>query len=257
MNTDEVETLVAQLRDFRSRSGAIRALVAGGDAAVGPLVGALGAETQEGARWAILRCLGELRAQAAVSHIAPLLDEPVHRAAAHQALVRIAGEDLGPMPEPWIKWARAAAPGAPAERLDPAMHMIGLEDDRLVALALKDSGASWRTGRGGSLIVEVPLSKEGRVQEVMVDLRHKDHEGSSIVVVYADCGPAASEHYEYALRRNLKMPYGALAVRDREGAPCFVMFNTLLRDALSPLELKKSIFTVGERAAQIRRDMEG
>ena len=255
MNGEDVQTLVARLTDFRSRSEAIKALVAAGEEVVAPLIEALGAETQEGARWAILRCLGELRARSAVYQIAPLLDEPAYRIAAHRALVRIAGEDLGPTPQPWIRWAGAA--GAPGERLEPEMHMTGLEDERLVALALKDSGASWHEERPGCLTVEIPLRKEAGDQKVRVDLSRKDHEGSSIVIVYADCGPAAPEHYEQALRRNLRMPYGALAVRDSKSGPCFVMFNTLLRDALSPLELKKSIFAIAERAAKMRRDMEG
>jgi hypothetical protein len=255
MSEDEVKALVAQLRDFRSRSEAIKALVAAGKEAVAPLVEALAAETQEGARWAILRCLGELRASSAVYHVAPLLDEPSHRSAAHAALVRIVGEDLGPTPGPWIKWAGEEA--APGESLAPEMHMTGFDDDRLVTLALKDSGASWHEKQTGRLAVDIPLGEGTGAQGVTVDLSRKDHEGSSIVIVYADCGPAASEHYEQALRRNLQMPYGALAVRDGKSGPCFVMFNTLLRDALSPLELKKSILTIAEHAARMKRDMEG
>lgn len=250
MAENQVETLVEQLRDFRSRSAAIRALVAAGDAAVAPLVKALKTESHEGARWAVLRCLGELRARCAVVDVVALLDDPSYRTAAHQALVRIVGEDLGPAPEPWIR--RAEATGAAGEAPEAEMHMIGLDDARLVELAVRDSGASVHAEREGHVVVEMASG-----QKVMVDLTRRDHEGSSVVIVYADCGPAGPERYERALRQNLRMPYGALAVRDREGVPCFVMFNTLLRDALSPLELKKSILTVGDRAARVRREMGG
>jgi hypothetical protein len=257
MNADDVNALIGQLKNFRTRSKAIKALVAVGEAAVEPLIAALeAAESQEGARWAVMQCLGQLRARSSVRLLAPYLEDTAYRIVAHRALVNIAGEDLGPTPEPWCKWAGAGVTAStPADGLEPEMHVTGLDDDRLVELALKDSGASCREERGGYVVVDVPLP-QGRNQETWVNLKLKDHEGSSIVIVYADCGPASPEHYEFALKRNLKMPYGALAIRDSGSGPRFVMFNTLLRDALSPLELKKSIFAVGERAAQVHEDMQ-
>lgn len=256
MSENEIQELIGRLRNFRSRGAAIKALAGAGEAAIEPLIQALGTESQEGIRWAILRCLGDLRARAAVIHIAPLIEEPAYRSVVQQALVKIVGEDLGSVPGPWIKWVNAATTSAGSSAgVNAEMHVTGLEDGRLLELALKDSGASAETEREGMVVVDVPLPKDRR-QEVTVNLRLKDHEGSSIVIVYADCGPAAPEHYELVLKRNLKMPYGALAIRDTDSGPAFVMFNTLLRDALSPLELRKSILTVGERAAQMRRTLE-
>jgi hypothetical protein len=52
------------------------------------------------------------------------------------------------------------------------------------------------------------------------------------------------------------MPYGAVALRDREGEPRFVMFNSILRHGLSPVELRKSILAVGELADRFRRQLE-
>ena len=40
-----------------------------------------------------------------------------------------------------------------------------------------------------------------------------------------------------------------------EGQPYFVMFNTILRHGLSPIELRKSVFAVGERAARVHRQI--
>ncbi len=257
MTEQDIGVLVEQLRSFRSRSGAISELIAAGDAAVGPLIEALGSETQEGAVWAILRCLSELRARQAVANIARLLGESRHRAAAHGALVRIVGQDLGPTADAWLRWVRqAAGPGAEVAVPDAEMHMTGLEDDRLIELALRGCGASWHREGSEQLLIEMPL-KGGGSQQVTVNMVMKDHEGSPIVIVHADCGPPSAEHYEYALRQNLRMPYGALAIRDAAGGPRLVMFNTLLRDALSPLELRKSILTVGEHASRVRRDLEG
>lgn len=252
----EIQGLVAGLRDFRSRSRAIQGLVALGADAVAPLTEALHSESSEGARWAILRCLGELRAEQSVGHIAPLLDDRRFRDAAHNALVRIVGEDLGPAAQAWLTWAQQERSGGGAATvLDPEMHMTGLPDDRLMQVALKGCNVFWSAEAPGRYGLRSPL-EDGESQEVTANLALKDHEGSPIVIVYADCGPASAEHFEYALRRNLRMPYGALAVRDSPSGPQFVMFNTLLREDLSPLELRKSVLAVAERAARVRREIE-
>ena len=257
MSEPDFEQLVAGLRDFRARSESIRDLVAAGEAAIQPLTHALHSERQEGAQWAILRCLGALRARDAVTHIVPLLEDRRSRTAAHEALIRIVGQDLGPTGEPYLRWLQGA--GGVAEDKPGATvllrRMTGHTDDRLMFLALRGAGAEYESPGGGRYVVEVPVGK-GRKQTTSVSLSAKDHEGSPIAVVYADCGPADPEHYEDALKRNFKMPYGAMALRDTSKGPYFVMFNTLLRESLSPLELNKSIFTIAERASRVMRDLE-
>jgi len=254
MAQKDVEQLIQQLGDFRLRSRAMRALVAMGDEAVEPLALALGSVSQEGARWAILRSLGELRATDAVPYIAPLLDAPHARDVAHDALVRIVGEDLGTAPEVWLKWASERS-GATSSTLEPEVHVTGLSDERLMEVALKGCQAVYRQEAQGRFTIELPVEPSGARQEVSVNLSARDHEGSPICIVYANCGPASPDHYEYALRRNLRMPYGALAVHDAGGRPEFVMFNTLLREDMSPLELRKSIIAVAERAARVRQEL--
>ncbi len=258
MAEESMQGLIEALRDYRLRSNAIGELVAMGDAAVAPLTSALHAESQEGARRAILRCLRDLRAQEAVEHVAPLLEERQFRDAAYDALVGIVGEDLGPAAQPWLKWAGERRSGAaPAQQpYEPEMHVSGLPDERLMELALKGCGASWHKEAKGRFALEVPLEAGGPARKLAVNLTAKDHEGADIVIVYADCGPASAEHYEGALRRNLHMPYGALAVRDAAGQPRFVMFNALLREDMSPLELRKSILSVAERAARVKQELE-
>ena len=250
MSDERIADLVGKLGNFRARGPAMQQLVAAGAEAVGPLLDALESGSTEGARWAIIRCLGQLRARQAAPRLAPLLDDSRYRSVAHDALIAIAGKDVGPTSAAWLRWA-----GEGGGDHDPRMHATESSDQRLMELAVAGSGAALRSAVGGRQVVEVPLSG-GQRQEVTVNLGAKDPEGSAIVIVHADCGAAAPEHHEYALRRNLRMPYGALAVRDAGGGPRFVMFNTLLRDALSPLELKKSILTVAERAASVRADLE-
>jgi len=229
--------------------------VAAGGGAVKPLLLALDEESQEGARWSILRCLADLKAKEAVGHVAPLLEDNRFRSAAHDALVKITGEDLGPAVQPWLKWAREGGGGGAGVGAKAEMHMTGLPDARLMELAVEDCDASYRQEAEGKYAVDVKL-REGGSQEVSVNLALKDHEGEQIVIAFTNCGPSSPEHYEYALRRNLRMPYGALAIRGGRGGNQFVMFNTLLREDMSPLELRKSILAVAERAAMVRRDIE-
>lgn len=257
MGAEQMRELIESLENFRTRSEAIRRLVARGEEAVEPLIEALRESSQEGARWSILRCLGELGAEEAVPHIAPLLEDRRYRSPAHDALVKIVGEDLGPAAQSWLRWAQHGGrgrAGTPFRR--PEMHMTGLPDERLIELALDGCDAEWSAE--GQRRYGIGLRPEGceEAQELTVDLGRSDHEGSEIVIVYTECGAARQEHYEYALRRNMRMPYGALAVHGRGGQARFVMFNTLLREDMSPLELRKSVVAIAERAARARADIE-
>jgi len=256
MGDEDIGSLIPMLRDFRARSEACRRLILVGQKAVGPLIDALSAESQEGARWAIIKCLGDLRAREAAGSLIPLLESSDYSTAAHEALVGIAGQDLGPAPESWKRWLEATEAAAP--KAGPGTEKLAgiIGPERLMELALIDAEATYRKTGEDAYRVELSL-EEGKRQDVSVAFGLKDHEGSPIVIVYSDCGPARPEHYETALRLNLKMPYGALAIRDRGGVPYLVMFNTLLHEALSPLELCKSITTVGERAERVHEELSG
>lgn len=248
MSGDSAKELIGQLRNFHLRSQATGRLAAMGSQAVAPLLEALGPEENEGARWAILNCLGQIGAPDAIPALAAQLEEEAFQTVAHDALVRIVGRDLGAVAGPWLRpeVAReaAAAQGAPAP------VTAELPDGDLVAQAIGGSGATALQEAKGRYIVDVPVSG-GRRRKVSVIFGQTDHEGSDVVIVFANCGKARPESYEAALRLNLKMPYGAVALRDVGGEPQFVMFNTILRAALTAAELHKSIFVIGERSDRV------
>ena len=172
-------------------------------------------EGNEGARWAILNCLGQLRAREAVPALAAHLERDAFHTVAHDGLARIVGHDLGSMAGPWLKWASAqgvaGAASTPRE----------LPDAELIAQAVEGTRAALSEEAAGRYVVEVPVSA-GRSRKVWVLFGQSDHEGSPVVVVFADCGPARADGYEAALRLNLKMAYGAVALRDVGGEPQFV-----------------------------------
>lgn len=256
MSEDRTQALIRELRDFRTRSAASKELIAMGRAAVRPLLDALKQEGLEGARWAAIHCLGELGAAPAVPAIAPYLGQSDYQSVAHEALVKIAGCDLGPLPGEWIHWAEqqaletgeAAKAGLAPEGAGPS------GDARLMELALAEGCATYHEREPNRYAVSLPLAG-GATQEVLVIFGAADHEGSPIVIICSDCGDAHHEHYETVLRPNLRMPYGAIALRDVGGKPYFVVFNTILRQALTPIELRKSIFTVGEGAHRVEREL--
>ncbi len=257
MAQNEIQENIEQLSDFRTRSAAMKRLVAAGDDAVEPLIEALGEIKHEGAVWAILQCLADLNAEKAVPEIAPLLKDSRFKSAAHDALISIVGQDFGTAPAPWLSWVEGEeATDALEEDEEDQMHETGLPDERLMELAMEPLEAQWRETGSGRYKAEMTIKDVDQQQDLTIDLEREDHEGSEIVIVYCDCGPAAETDYEAALRHNLKMPYGALAVRDAESGPRFVMFNTLLKQDMSPLELCKSAATVAERAVRVREDLE-
>jgi len=250
MAEERIEALVQELRNFRTRSAAGRRLAAMGKDAAGPLLKALEEETQEGAKWAILNCLGEIGAEGAVPAIAPYLDRDDFRAVAHDALVKITGRDLGQVPQAWLRWIGAKE----KEEEEIAAPRAALADEELVQQALEGAGATVQKEADDRYSVSLPIGKARR-RQVTVVFGATDHEDSPIVIVYANCGEADAMHYEKVLRDNLRMPYGAVALRDIGGEPYFVMFNTILREGLSPTELRKSIMTVGERADRVQREL--
>ncbi|MCK4375344.1 MAG: hypothetical protein KAX19_08445 [Candidatus Brocadiae bacterium] len=257
MSEQSIQDLIGQLASFRTRSAAADQLVAMGRDAVAPLLKALEQEGLQSAKWTVLNCLGDLGAEQAVPVIASHLERSDYGTVAHDALVKIVGRDLGPVPAEWLRWAerRAAEVGRPAGAPAEAGAAYGaLSNEKLMELALEGTCVRCSEEERDRFLVDLPLAG-GRDQQVTVVFDSMDHEGAEIVIIYSDCGQARAEHYEGVLRRNLRMPYGAVALRDIEGKPCFVMFNTILRHALSPIELRKSILTVGERADRVERQL--
>jgi hypothetical protein len=257
MNETSVETLISQLRSFRTRSAAADALVAMGRGAVPPLLDALEQEGNEDSTWALLNCLGQIGAIEAVPALARYLEESDYQTVAHDALVKITGRDFGGVATDWVRWMeqKGAAAGQAAVKTGTVQRADGdLTDERLLELALQGSGAGWRAEAENRYAVDVPLPGGGK-QRVDVVFGGRDHEGSEIVVVYSLSGEARPDQYEAALRHNLRMPYGALALRESGGKKHFVMFNTILRKDLSPVELRKSVLTVGERSNRVAREL--
>lgn len=255
MSDAQTDKLIRGLEDFRTRSDCIKKLGMRGNKAVGPLVEALDSTFSEGARWAVIKCLGLIQDKRAIPALAPLLKEGNMADEAREALTLIAGKDLGAAPQTWLEFFKEEAGKYPGKRGPaPDMRSTGLDEKQLLELIFDADDIQYKSTGSGKYLADVPTSEDG-TQQVRVHFSEKDHEGEPIVIVYSICCAADPSNYDYALRRNLKMPYGALAVADSSSGPQFVMFNTLLRQDMSASELKKSIMTVAERAAVVKKDL--
>ncbi|MFO7898896.1 MAG: HEAT repeat domain-containing protein [Planctomycetota bacterium] len=237
-----VDELISQLRDFRTRSAAKTALLEKGEKAVDPLVQALNGP-YDSVRWTAATILGELQAKPALPHLVEALKDDEIRSAAEEALQHITGEDFGDDYDAWKRWldmGEAGNPEGPTVSAQP--------DGDLVNQAVYNTEVSAEQKPGG-WVLRVPLGN--RHQDVTLNLQAKDSDGVPLLVAYTRCGPAQEKHYEWALRQNVRMSAGAIAVTDVENKPEFVIVDVLVREAVTPRMLIESVRRVARKGDQL------
>ena len=88
-------------------------------------------------------------------------------------------------------------------------------------------------------VVHVELKKE-RHQDVFI-MPHKLRDGAEIIRVFTKCGAPTEQSLEWALRANMKLSQGALAISKTEGEKEFVIINCFLATETSPLDIKDAV----------------
>ena len=252
--SEQAKERIAQLGNFRSRKGAMDALIALGDEAVPALVDALGGR-EENVRWAVRSVLAAIGGEAVTSALLAALDDPRRREQAGQALREITGQDLGTDRAAWDQFLTTGVPpakGGVAREAAPGEAMARpLTDKGLIDAAIEGTDVAAEPREGG-VVLTVPLD-EGRRQRVTVSFAGKDFEGDPLVVVYTECGPAEPENYEWALRQNLRMAFGAIAVRERGDERIFAMVDTHPRATVTPNDIRKSVLLLARKADQLEK----
>ena len=115
---------------------------------------------------------------------------------------------------------------------------------------------TWITGI--SKLSPTSLKKRnGRKQKVYVRGDSTDASGSPLICVYTVCAPATKANYEYALRYNMRMSFGALAVNDHGENSYLVIVDTLLAQAAQPIALRKSIDSVAKHGDKMEQSLTG
>ena len=253
--SEQAKQQIAQLRSFRGRKGAMDALMQMGDEAVPDLVEAL-ANRMENVRWAARSVLVMIGGEAVTARLVEALEDPRRADLAAEALSEITGRTLGADRQAWAQFLSGAAAPSEAAREAPAAPAEAapaepLSDEALIEAAIAGTDVQAKTRSGGAVLT-VPL-EGGRKQRVTVSFASKDSEGEPLVVIYTECGPAEAKNFEWALRQNLRMAFGAIAIRDRDDEPIFVMVNTHLRAAATPDEVRKSVLLLARKGDKLEK----
>jgi len=238
----EVRELVAALSNYRTRARARRRLVAIGEPAVPALIDAL-VSPIEGVAWAAAKTLGDIRAETAVEALENVLSRPGVGQAAEEALKSITGGDYA---------ARRAAGRAPGH---PTPQKAGMLSDEELARSLSSRTVSCRKHAGGyTITVQLP---GGRKQSLEMMLSLKDAGGEPLVAFYTECGPADPLRYEWALKSNLRTPFGAFALRESSEGDKLVMVDAYLRESATVKQLRRAVEVLARRADAMERESTG
>jgi len=237
----EIRRLVSQLADFSRRCEARRRLLLAGKPAVAPLSEALDSPIEGGA-WAAARTLGQLRAEEAVEPLVEALSNDSARGAALEALRNITGRDYGEDAEAWRNAGLAAG----------ARSAAAVSDEEL-ARALSSETVRYESSSGGYTFT-CRLSG-GRSQKVRMMLSLKDADSSPLVAFYTECGPASDELLRRALKMNLRMPFGAFALREGEPQDRLVMVDAYLREEAGIRQLARAMQELARRADRMEKTL--
>ena len=243
--TIDANALRGQLRNFRTRASTINYAVAAGPEAVEPAIELLN-DRNEATRWSAIKILSEIGDPCAVPPLIALLERGKSALEVANALRAITGRDFGEDAAAWLKWAsnEKTVETSTAQPLE-------LSDDALVETATRDFDARIAS-KGNRYRVEVSLP-EGRKQVVYIDFGAKDSEDAPLVRLYTPCAQADEGKYEWALKNNMNLSYGAIGLARMEGKRWFTMVDTHLRATIHPEELAKSILTLAGKGDVVEK----
>ena len=238
-----IEELIAGLRHFRTRPAAKRALIEKGEEAIGPLIEAV-RSGHSSVRYPAVSALGELKANEATPDLIDALDDSNLNSVAADALRMITGADCGHAPDAWRKWLA----GESGDTAGSAAGGETLGDADLINKAVYGTDVS-ADQKGSTYLLRVSLGD--RHQDVTINMKAKDSAGKPLVVAYTRCGPADEKHYDWALRQNVKMSAGAIAVVDIEDHPNFVVVEVMSRSTVTPQILIDAVRRIAKKGDEL------
>lgn len=129
--------------------------------------------------------------------------------------------------------ASAALEGVPPL---PSVKQYTLEE---LAKACAKDGERVVAPHGKGYVVQVTL-KSGRHQAVFMN-QHKRKDGAELIRVFTECGKPRADAFEWALRANMKISLGALALTRDGGEERLVLTNCFLARTAAPSLIKASV----------------
>lgn len=206
-------------------------------------------DRNEGVRWSAIRILSEIGDKRAVGSLITLLEQSRNTVDVARSLRAITGrEDLGDDAQEWTKWAMQDP-----ETRNSAGGAL-LSDDDLMEAAIQDLPVTLKRGEAGVNLLQVSLP-EGRSQQLWIDFTQSDPEGQAIVQLSTPCGLADAGRYESALKRNMSIPYGAIALGTLNDALHFVMVDSYLRRTAHPADIAESIMSLAAHGDAVEQSL--
>ena len=240
----DVDTLISQLFDYRTRAKARRRLEQLGPTAADRLLVLLAdPETAENVRWSAITLLALYGTKEAVPLLVGVARDVLRlRAEALQALKLLTGQDFG---DDVPAWERALggdrADAAKPESFSPDEATCEGAVFGLFRAAIGDLATRLSWEEEGYIYARIPLSG-GRKQQVAVTLDEEDAAGNRLAGFYTECGPASAEAVESVSRRNVTLRYGAFLIEEdndtkkvvlRHSHPVSGLTSELIRDVLT------------------------
>ncbi|MCA9053057.1 MAG: serine/threonine protein kinase [Planctomycetaceae bacterium] len=103
--------------------------------------------------------------------------------------------------------------------------------------------------------VLVELANERRQKVFIESVESTD--GDRLLSIYSLCGPFDDGHCTDALRLNSAITHGALAIRDIDGTPHFVLANNYPRATVDPEEIRRSVLDAALHADAFEQRLTG
>jgi hypothetical protein len=124
-----------------------------------------------------------------------------------------------------------------------------------MAHALEKRGSRTVTQQGERFAIEVQLER-GRKQTVYLQ-PHQRRDGVKLLRVFTYCGAPKDDVYPWALRANMKLAQGALALHKLDGEEVVVVTRSFLEGEASPRELKAAVKEIAFYGDYIEKRLTG
>jgi len=242
MNT---ETIRQGLRNMRTRAATINAACIEGVDLTDTVLPLL-QDRHDGVRWSAIKILSEIADERAVPALLTLLEQKRNTTDVVNALCMITGHELGDSPVEWREWLLQS----------PAARTGGtgmLPDRELVTEATRDMNAVI-SGDSPHIGVLIALP-DGRSQQIWIDFSRTGADNTSLVQLSTPCGTAEPSQFGEALRLNMLIPFGALAIADLDGTEHLVIVDTYRRATIHPEILADAIQSLAQHGDSVEQSL--
>ena len=255
----EIEELVGQLWDYRTRSDARHRLRQIGEEAAPRLLELLDRDdAPPNARWAAVTVLGDCKCEQATERLLDVMrNDHTLRGDAGRALQSITGKDVGEDVEEWERALGLREDTDENEKPDTRRMEPpdGTDEMELLRAALGDEASQIRWEEPGYAHIRMPVGEE-RKQQMIVTFDEKDRERQPLVCVYTECGPDTEDAQAAIFRRNVTLQFGRFSIEKDEGDNGkVVMRHYEVRSHLQPDHLRDIIVTMAREADNLEYEL--